>query len=152
MSGPIPVYLAGPSREHERVCRIAALLGRAGSPVFVTDHWFADAHVWAGMDATHSPEDARYMAENHELAIIGSKIFWLLWPKGVSHGAAYELGYASGLRDFRDSRNGQVGPRIIVSGEGCAGSIYTSRADYRSESDESALAEVLRVAAGLRGA
>jgi hypothetical protein len=58
-----------------------------------------------------------------------------LWPAEVSHGAACELGYA--LANAKHT---------VVSGSTATGSIFTSLANARYESDLDALEAVLELA------
>lgn len=136
----IALYLSGSSRELDRVRRVARDLERTRM-VLLTDPWWHGAEEWAGRDGLHTRLAAIGYAAGHERAIRDAQIFWLLWPHQVSFGAVYELGYVSAHR----WHVGTPKLPIVVSGRGVSDTIYTAAADYRDESDDMGLMEVLRL-------
>ena len=139
-SMPVLVYLAGASRELERVQKWAAALERC-SYITLAHRWFDTAHEWIGKDHTLSRKQQAHLAEDEQLAIRSARIFWLLWPETKSPGAFIELGYALSHR-FHVARYYAV----IVSGDNASHSIFTATSDYRSDSDALAFDAVLSIA------
>ncbi len=137
-SMPVLVYVAGASREHERVKKWAAAIDRS-SALEITDRWFDSAHEWIGTDHTLTRREQQVIAEREQQEIRAARIFWMLWPEThTSAGAFIELGYALAHR-FHVARNYDV----IVSGAGAMRSIFTGTADYRSDSDALAFDAVI---------
>lgn len=127
---PIPLYLAAPSRELDRVRAAVTKLESCG--LFrLLDPWWQTAEKWSGRDAELERTDQTRIAETHEAHIRHARIFWMLWPERISHGAVYELGYASAHRWCV----GAARLQIVVSGRGSSQTIYTASAQYRDESD-----------------
>jgi hypothetical protein len=137
---PVLVYVAGASREHERVKRWADALVRS-ERVALSLRWFDDAAHWAGRDHHLPLAEQRPFADRAELAIRASRIFWMLWPEQLSPGSFIEYGYALAHR-FHVARAHDV----VVSGPGSARSIFAAAADYRNESDPLACEHVLALA------
>ena len=137
---PVLVYLAGASREHERVKRWAHAIDRARC-LEVSHRWFEDAETWHGKDHELTRARARDIAQEDERHIRASRIFWLLWPIELRPGAFIELGHALCHR-FHVGRSYDV----IVSGAGCCSSIFTASADFRDDSDELAFDALLQLA------
>lgn len=137
---PVLVYVAGASREHERVKRWATALERSHS-IELADRWFDDADKWVGRDHELSRREQVVIAEREQLAVRSARIFWLLWPVLPRPGAFVELGYALAHR-YHVSRNYDV----VVSGAGATSNIFAAGADYRSDSDALAFDAVLECA------
>jgi hypothetical protein len=129
-TGPrVRVFLAGPSREAERVRKYAARLEALHPGVHIVNRWFEYAETWAGKDAEMTKEAQAVIARESELDLECAPIVWVFWPKEVSHGAAYEFGYARGHAQG-------LGLTVVVSGAASSGCVYTSLASYRDASDE----------------
>lgn len=141
----IALYLSGASRELDRVCHFATALDRTGM-FLLTDRWWNGAEEWSGKDHLHSRLTAVGIAAGHERAMRDAQIFWLLWPLQGSHGAVYELGYFTAVRWHK----GAEARHIVVSGRGASATVYTAAADYRDESDELGITEVMRLGNVLR--
>lgn len=144
MQQQVLVYLAGASRELERVNKWATALDRS-STVKLAHRWFDTAHSWAGNDSALSRRQQHLLADDEQLAIRSARIFWLLWPETKSPGAFIELGYALSHR-FHVARQYAV----VVSGESATRSIFTATTDYRSDSDALAFDALLVFANSMR--
>lgn len=139
MGERVLVYVAGASREHERVRKWANALSLADH-IALTLTWWEGAEAWAGRDEVLPLHAQRPFAAKCEGAIRASRIFWMLWPETeLTAGAFIELGYALSTR-FHAGRHFDV----IISGLTCTRSIFTASADYRSDSDALAFDQVLR--------
>jgi hypothetical protein len=126
---PVVVYLAGASREYERVRKWAAAL-EASELCTIADRWFDSAHLWAGNDERVSRLVQTTIAEREQAAVRRARIFWLLWPDQPSAGAFIELGYALSHRHYSAQH-----VEVVCSGERALESIFTATADFRSDSD-----------------
>lgn len=141
----IPLYLAAPSRELDRVTAAVAKLEQSGLFRLV-DPWWQTAAKWCGRDAELERTQQIRIAEMHQYHMRHARIFWMLWPERFSHGALYELGYASSHRWCVGAGSLQ----IIVSGRGSSNTVYTAPAQYREESDTLGFHAVLWAVSELR--
>lgn len=145
------LYLAGASREAERARSTAAMLAKLSPGPVIVDRWFDDSDEWSGRDHLHTRAAQVAYSAGHERAIRDASIFWLLWPQQPSYGALCELGYATAhhwhMSPARAGWHPSLASRaVVVSGPGCADTIYTGSADFRDPSDELAMIEVVRLA------
>ena len=131
----LKVYMAGSSRDLVRVCGIARQLDRSPGLVTIVDRWFDDAHEWAGTDSGRVDDEQERIAEEHERNIRGCDLLWWLYCPQFS-GSLVELGIAIGAGI----------ERIVVTGSGCRGTVFSALADFRHESDLRGLHEVFRAA------
>jgi hypothetical protein len=139
----IPVYLAGPSRELDRVRRCAAELDRRSDVRIVYRWWAAVEHHGVGLDGHLRREQQVDHALRDLRGLCESRIAWVLWPESSpSHGAAAELGYLLALTMSDRTR----APHVVVTGRSAHECIFTSLA-WRDASDDLGLVEVLRMAA-----
>jgi hypothetical protein len=131
----VPLYLAGASRELDRVLPMVAKLEESGLVRFTYEWWKAVQRHGVGKDHELTNDDRRSYALRDASAIADSRIFWLLYPDGVSFGAAFELGYAMRCR-----------ATTIVTGKCSRNSPFPSIASFEHEVDEAGLAHVLELA------
>lgn len=127
------IFLSGSSSDLARVREYASALDSAG--LQIVDRWFDDAHEWAGQDALRTREEQHAIAAAHLLTGREAHLFWWLFTPRAS-GSWIDFGAAI-------SRSG---PLVLVSGAGCSNTVFTALAQYRDESDDCALHEVLRLA------
>lgn len=139
---PCSVYLAGSSRELERVLYYAERLESVG--LKITLKWWG--HVQAngvGNDGLLEVQDQARFALGDLRAIREADIFWLLWSPQKT-GADWEAGYAYALHS-----RGEGISSFVVSGKGSSTSIFSALA-FRDESDAIGLVEVVARAARLQ--
>lgn len=128
------VFLAGASSEHERITRIAQALWSTNL-VELPFPWWLTASTWSGRDEERSLDEQRGIAAEAMWSLCRSHCFWLIMPQQPTRGAWFELGMAVRLRPA---------VRVIVSGPGSSSSIYTSQADFRDDSCDVGMFEVMR--------
>jgi nucleoside 2-deoxyribosyltransferase len=125
------VYLAGPSRELDRVLPIVASLEQTPG-VAIAYAWWRDVQAHGvGKDGELDAEAQRYFASADLRAIRKSDLIWLLWHEtSHSNGVPFELGYALGMQK-----------PAIVSGSKASECIFTALVE-RHVTDAEALERV----------
>lgn len=140
------VYLAGASRELERVEKYAGLLVSSGLVRISHPWWSAVKAHGVGNDHTLERDEQAFHALTDLEGVERADVIWCLWPEGYSAGCPLELGYALALKHSDPGR--ALG--IVVSGAKSHACIFTALAHYRDADDDAALYEVLRHAAKYR--
>lgn len=130
------IYLAGPSRELERVRHWAAMLDRSGLFEFTHRWWLSydqGGHV-VGADALLLLDERKSIASNCMVAIVRADIVWALWPDtATSEGVPFETAYAIGRAIH-----------IVCSSTRIAGSVFATAGHEAFDSDAAAFEDVLR--------
>jgi len=135
----LPVYLAGASRELERVKKYAELLERSGLER-ITYCWWQDIEANdVGTDHRLTRDEQCAYATGDLRGVYEAQLVWFLWPEAPSMGAPVEYGFALAV-----SRQNPM--RLVVTGGKASSCIFTALAHYRDTSDMLGLAEVVRVA------
>lgn len=128
------VYLAGASRELDRVTRMALALEAAGTVEITHKWWSAVMKHGVGTDAgLERSEQAKYAREDLD-AVRRANCAWILWPEAPSSGALIEFGFALAKKI-----------PCVVTGWKAHECIFTAPDDvYRERGDMLGLYEVLR--------
>lgn len=127
------VYLAGPSRELDRVTKMALALEASGH-VEITHRWWRDViRDGVGRDGLLSTEEQQRRSLDDIAGIRRSHLLWVLWPDELSLGAPCEFMFAHAKK-----------LPTVATGLNVSGCIFTSLATYRNPSDLLGLHEVLR--------
>jgi len=135
MTALLRVYLAGASRELDRVLPMVERLERSGLVVLHSRWWDAVQHHGVGKDGELTREQQAAHATADLEGVRDAELVWVLWPEARSVGAALEYGYALASRIH-----------TVVTGPTAHECIFTAKANYRDADDWAGLHEVLRLA------
>ena len=136
MSRPLRIYLAGASRELDRVLPMVERLERSGLVVLHSRWWDAVQAHGVGNDHALTREQQAGYADADLEGVRDAELVWVLWPEARSVGAALEYGFALASCIH-----------TVVTGPTAHECIFTAKANYRDADDWAGLHEVLRVAA-----
>jgi nucleoside 2-deoxyribosyltransferase len=132
------LYLAGSSREPQRVREMAARIDATG--IEITQRWWEPSdhgtpEEWGGKDGSIPRGVQAHLCRGHMRAIAEADVVFVLWPdNGVLSTCAVELGFALGK-----------GKHLVVTGTRSNECTWTALEDtYRDPSDLLGLAEVAR--------
>ena len=132
------VYLAGSSREPQRVREMAARIDASG--IEIIQRWFDPSdhgtpEEWGGKDGSIPRGVQAHLCRGHMRAIAEADVVFVLWPEnGILSTCAVELGFAVGK-----------GKPLVVTGTRSHECTWTALEDtYRDPSDALGLTEVAR--------
>jgi hypothetical protein len=111
----VKVYVAGASREPERVRRWMDMLRGAGHEI--THDWLAAMEAAPAPDHLMSTTALLPYALADQAAVLEADVVWVLAPEAPSTGCWVELGMAL-----------QAGRRVVVSGPGARRCIFSAMA------------------------
>ncbi len=129
----LKVYLAGASRELDRIRPFVSVLDRSGIVQLTYRWWEAVEKHGVGRDHELTRDQAAGHALNDLDGVRSCQLFWVLWPENHSVGAPLEFGFAMAS-----------GIPTIVTGKNVKACIFTALATYRDDSDALGMHEVMR--------